>query len=117
MFPVLSSTFHTVLPGWTSTAITHSRTFLAAFDGTTIVETMSALYAVSLLRTVTGQTVVMTLGTDTSMGKLLLIFVVALSSDRGTVLHAGLVTFSEMEVIFTVLTASSITRLTVIHAL
>ena len=117
MFPVSSRTFLTVLVGWTSTAVTVSRTFLAAFCGTTIVVTMSAFYAVFLSRTVTGLTVVMTLVTDSSMSVLLLIFVVALLSDSGTVLSAGLVTVSEMVVIFTVLTGSAFARLTVIHAL
>ena len=119
MFPVTGRASLTVLPGGTSTAefvVTRIRTCDAALLGM-FVETFSALYAVSLLRTITGQAGVMTLGTDTSVFVRLQVFVVALLSDWGAVRCAGLVTLSEMVVICTVLTASSRADLTVIHAL
>ena len=119
MFPVTGRASLTVLPAATSTAefvVTGIRTFDAALLGMFVV-TFSALYAVSLLRTITGQAGVITPGTDTSVFVRLLVFVVALLSDWGAVRCAGLVTLSEMVVICTVLTASSRADLTVIHAL
>jgi hypothetical protein len=98
MFPVTGRASLTVLPAATSTAefvVTRIRTFDAALLGMFVV-TFSALYAVSLLRTITGQAGVITPGTDTSVGVRLLIFVVALLSDWGTVRCAGLARTNHM---------------------
>jgi hypothetical protein len=75
------------------------------------VEFILTLGAVELSRSSTGETVDMTLGTDSGMREGVGVFVV---SDGRTVLHTGQVTWGEMVVICTVITDSSITLFAVV---
>ena len=113
MFPECWLTLLTVFVGGTSTGLTVTMTGLAAFDRVGV-ESSLALDAVSLLGTVTGVTVGMTLGTDAGMCIGLGILPV---TNRLTINHAGLVTGREMVVVFTVRTDSVFASFTVVLTL